>query len=166
MMLSLLPALAFAAPWDSDSIASIFAGRHPDAIEGVWQFPADGATLLIEKKTATTYQILMLESPSLDVRPGTPIGSAVTTPAANTYDAHLDSKRLGNKRLKKADAALTIVDGHLCFKPYSTGKRVAFWRWVPYFFRVGVFNENTRPSNLDGADKIYPVDDTNMRPCL
>jgi len=165
-MLLLLPAMALAAPWDSDSIASIFAGRQPDPIEGLWQFPADGAALLIEKKTATTYEIKILESPRLDVRPGTVLGTAVTTPTDGTFDAHLDSKPINNKRLKKADVAITLIDGHLCFKPYSTGKRVAFWRWIPYFFRVSVFNENTRPANLDGADKIYPVDDTNLHPCL
>lgn len=158
--------LGFSAPWDLDSIASIFAGRTPDPIEGLWQFPADGAALLIEKKSATTYDIKILESPKLDVKPGTSIGTAVTTPTKNTYDAHFDSKKLANKRLKKADASLTITDGHLCFRPYSTGKRVTFWRWLPYFFRVGVHDNNSRPANLDGAEKAYPIDEANLRPCL
>lgn len=165
-LLSLIPIIGISAPWDLDSIASIFAGRMPDPIEGLWQFPADGAALLIEKQTATTYDIKILESPKLDVRPGTSIGTAVTTPDADTFDAHFDSKKLANKRLKKADAALTIKDGHLFFRPYSTGKRIAFWRWIPYFFRVGVYDNNSRPNNLDGADKVFPVDEASLHPCL
>lgn len=163
---ALLPAIAIAAPWDIDSIASIFAGRMPDPIEGVWQFPADGASIFIEKKTATTYDIKILDSPMLDVRPGICIGTAVATPSSSTFDAHLDAKKIGNKRLKKADAILTLVDGHLCIRPYSTGKKIALWRWIPYFFRVSVYNDNTRPSNLDGAEKVYPIDESMLHPCL
>lgn len=158
--------MALGAPWDMDSIASIFAGRQPDPIEGLWQFPADGASILIEKKTATTYDLIIIDSPEPDVRPGTVIGRAVTTPAVGTYDAHLDAKPLRNSRLKKANAALTLADGHLCFRPYSTGKRIAFWRWVPYFFRISILDNDSRPGNLDGADKIYPIDDSSLHPCL
>lgn len=162
----LLPSLCIAAPWDMDSVSSIFAGRMPDEIEGVWQFPNDGATLLIRKQTATTYEMLMLESPNLDVRPGTAIGQAIVTPTPGMFDANLSAKALGNRRLKKANAALELVDGHLIFRPYSTGKRIAFWRWIPYLFRVSVYNEDTRPRNLDGASKVYPIDEANLHPRL
>ncbi len=147
-----------ASPWDIDSITAIFGGRQPDPIEGLWQFPADGAVLLIEKRSASTYDITILDSPSLDVRPGTVIGTAVTTPTAGVYDANFDPKPIKNKRLKKANAALKLSDGYLSFKPYTTGKRVALWRWIPYFFRITVFDDNSRPSGLDGARRIYPPD--------
>lgn len=162
----MIPVMAIAAPWDSDSIAAIFGGRQPDPIEGLWQFPADGASLLIVKQSATTYDIAIIDSPRLDVKPGTHIGMAVTTPTKGTYDARLDSKPLNNKHLKKATVALTVNDGYLRFTPYSRGKRVTFWRWLPYLFRVGVYDDNSRPGNLDGAAKVYPIDESNLRPIL
>ncbi len=147
---------AQASPWDADSIRTALDGRVLDPIEGVWQFPDDGATLLILRASATTFDIIMLDSPRLDVPPGINIGSAAVTPTLRTYDAKLDNKALGDNKLKKSTTSITVTDdGVLRFKPYSQGWSMSIKRWIPYFLRI-TFREDSKPDGLTGATRIYP----------
>lgn len=152
-LLILLPLIAI-AQWNSESARAALDGRQLDAVEGVWQFPDDGATLLIVQATATTYDIIMLDSPRLDLAPGVKIGSATVAPGEGTYDAHLDNKQVGSG-VKKSKAVLTVKDGILKFKPYSEGWSVSLRRWLPYFRKITV-KENHKPDGLTGAQRIYP----------
>ncbi len=158
--------VAHADTWDQDSIDKALSGRTLDAIEGVWQFPDDGARLLILKSTASTCDIIMLDSPRLDVRPGISIGKAKITPSDNTYDAEFYNNPSGDKSLRKSTTKLVITsDGRLRFSPYSQGVSVSFRRWIPYFLRL-TFKITDKPDGLEGAVKVYPIDNTNYKPCL
>lgn len=158
--------LASAEPWDRDSISQIFKNRNLDDIEGVWQFPNDGPTMLIHRSSSTNYEIVLLDSPALDIKPCSVIGQAVITADSNKYDAHLQSKPLGDKRIKRTQAVFTVKDGNtLSIKPYSTGKKISLKRWIPYYLRVTITDQKA-PDGLIVAKKIYPIDMLKYKPCF
>lgn len=160
----LLPWLSARAQWSMASAREALSGRPLDPVEGVWQFPADGATLLITRASATTFRIVLLDSPDLSAKPGTEIGTAVVTATAGHYDASLSSRQLGNKRLKQNTMELIATDdGALQFKPYREKSSVSLKRWLYYFFRVNVVNGSS-PSNT-GALRLYPMP-AGYKPCL
>lgn len=154
----LVPLLCFSAEWDEDYVKSLFADRLLDPIEGVWQFPADGASLVIVKNSSTTFDIFLLDSPRFDVKPGTLVGSAVISPKKNYYDGELKPRNLG-KKLKLGNQLVTFLvgdNGSLAIRPYSDGYKVSFRRWLNYFFKISISRENGRPKDLDGARRIFP----------
>lgn len=166
LFLLLVCLIAKSDPWDRDSVAAMLSGRELDPIEGVWQFPADGAKVLISRQSASTFALILLDSPRLDAIPGTTIGIATITAASGKYDVKLDHKALGDPHIKGAQAILTVDEkGLLKIAPYKTGKKLNLRRWVPYLMRV-VENNDTRPTNLDGARKTYPLTPEIYKPCL
>lgn len=146
------------AEWDEHFVEGLFADRLLDPIEGVWQFPADGATIVIVKDTSTTFDIFLLDSPRLDVKPGTLVGSAIASPKKNYYDGELKPRNLGNKlKLGKQSVTFTVNDGGtLSIRPYSDGYKMSFRRWFSYFLKISIVRENGRPKDLDGARRVYP----------
>lgn len=153
-------------PWDADSLVSIFAERQLDPIEGVWQVHDDGAMLLISKESASTYAIVLLDSPLLDAPTGVAIGRAVATADADRYDATLERGAIADNKLRSTRLVLSVTaDGMLRFAPYSTGVKLNLKRWVPYLFRI-VESNNTRPAGLMGARRIYPFTSDSYKPCL
>ncbi len=158
LLVCLIPFLSFAAEWDEAYVEALFADRVLEPIEGVWQFPADGATMVIVKHSSTTFDIFLLDSPRLDIKPGTLIGSAVVSPKRNYYDGELKPRQLGNKtKLGKQSVTFTVNDGGtLSIRPYSDGYKLSFRRWISYFFKISVSRDNGRPKDLDGARRIYP----------
>lgn len=158
MLLGLIPLLSFAAEWDEAYVEALFADRILDPIEGVWQFPADGASVVIVKHSSSTFDIFLLDSPRLDVMPGTLIGSAVTSPKRNYYDGELRPRQLGDKtKLGKQSVTFTVNDGGtLSIRPYSDGYKLSFRRWFNYFFKISISRDNSRPKDLDGARRVYP----------
>ncbi len=153
----LLPLLCRGGNWDAESIRQALDRENLDPIEGVWQFPDDGAVMLITRASATTFDIVLLDSPRLDVPPGVTIGTATLTPTEGIYDAKLDNKPLGSNSLKKSTTTIAVTsDGVLRIKPYSEGWTVSLRRWIPYFLRVSI-KENLKPEGLTGARRIYPA---------
>lgn len=144
----------------------LFAGRVLDPVEGIWQFPGDGAVLRVCRKSATSFEIALLDSPSLDIEPGIVIGEAVASPKAGHYDAHLQSGKLGEKRIKRSTVEMVITDaGGLQFKPYREGMGISVKRWFYRIFKVSLV-DGSAPADLTGAVKIYPVDMSAYKPCL
>lgn len=161
-----ISAMAAASPWDGDSIASLFAGRALDPIEGVWQMYDDGAAFVITKVAATTYSIVLLDSPLLDLEPGIELGRAVATPVAGTYDATIKARALGSKRVKGTSMVMKIVEGcNMQMKPYSEKWTVSFNRWFYRMLRVTPV-KNSAPEGLVGARRVYPLGPDNYKPCL
>lgn len=144
--------------WNQEYVCSLFDGRKLEPIEGVWQFPDDGATIVIVKHKSTTFDIFLLDSPKLSIRPGTLIGSAVVSPKNNYYDGSLNSASLGQKaRIGSQNVTFTVgSNGTLAVRPYSTGVKVSFRRWMSYFLKFSIMDNNKRPHDLDGARRIYP----------
>lgn len=158
--------IGWGRPWDADSLASIFAGRPLAPIEGVWQIHDDGAMLLIARETNSTFAIVLLDSPLLDAPTGVPIGKAVATANAERYDATLERGTISDNKLQNTRLVMTVTaDGMLRLDPYHTGKKINLKRWVPYLFRI-VENNNTRPSGLMGASRIFPLFPPSQKPCL
>lgn len=158
--------LSHADTWDQDSIAKALGDHELDIIEGVWQFPDDGARLMILRSTAYTYNIVLLDSPRLDVRPGIVIGKAKITPTPRTYDAELTNSPSGDRSLRKSTTKIVVTpEGMLRLSPYSQGLSVSFRRWIPYFLRL-TFKLTGKPDGLEGAVKVYPVQDSSYKPCL
>lgn len=157
-LITFAPLRLLAAEWDEAYVEALFADRLLDPIEGVWQFPADGASILIVKATASTYDIYLLDSPRLDVRPGALIGSAVTSPKKNYYDGELKPRNLGSRtKLGNQSVTFTVNDGGtLSIRPYSDSYKISLRRWFNYFFKISISHENNRPRDLDGARRIYP----------
>lgn len=140
----------------NDSIAAIFADRTLDPVEGVWQWPDDGAIMLVRRHTATSFDIYLLDSPRADIRPGVKIGELISAPASGNYDCHLSPSALGSGKARSHDCHVAISEGNrLIFKPYRRHDSLSLLRLVPYVLRVG-FLRSTRPDNLDGARRIYP----------
>lgn len=157
---------AAASPWDGDSIASIFAGRVLDPIEGVWQMPDDGAAILITRAATDAYAIILLDSPRLDAEPGTVLGRAVASPEPGTYDATLHTSDLGHKRIKGTTMVLKIIDGrNLQFRPYSEKWSLSLRRWFYRVLRVTPV-KGRAPEGLVGAKRVYPIGPDNYKPCL
>ncbi|MDE7376742.1 MAG: hypothetical protein K2N16_07820 [Muribaculaceae bacterium] len=153
-------------PWDADSLATIFAGRQLEPVEGVWQIHDDGAMLLIAKESASTFSIILLDSPLLDAPTGVAIGRAVATADADRYDATLERGAITDSKLRSTRLVLSVTtDGMLRFAPYSTGVKLNLRRWVPYLFRI-VESNNTRPAGLMGARRIFPIAPDSYKPCL
>lgn len=140
----------------SDSIVSLFAGRVTDPVEGVWKWPDDGATMLICRRTPTSFTITILDSPRPGVRPGTKIGQLISAPQRGEYDCHIDPSALGTGKARGKDCRVTLVEGdRLMFSPYRRNDSFSLRRLVPYLLRVG-FSSSNRPTTLDGARRIYP----------
>lgn len=155
----LMPSVcAFAQQWDQPYVESLFKDRALSPIEGVWQFPADGATIAIVASSASTFDIFLLDSPRLDVRPGTPVGEAVATPSDNCFDGVLESKKFGKDgKLNSPSVTFTVnSNGALVIKPYKTGYSVSFKRWFYRMFGLSLVENNRRPAGLDGARRLFP----------
>lgn len=142
-------------------------------IEGIWQFTEDGAYVVIEQAQAdkmpargiVMYQMVVLESPRLSVRPGTVMGYATLTAKADCYDAYVYTDFDGGAILSKAERfTLTLKDSRLQFKRHKSGVKINLWRFVPYMFRYSVKTYDERPKDLDGCIKIYPLPATPVYP--
>lgn len=142
---------------------------HP--IEGIWQWAGQGALIAIEAENSlpssatpspasARYRLTLIESPDRTTRPGTVIGYAVPTARAGYYTAHL-SPASGLEKKFKGDHEYTLhldsdAGAHLSFTRVKSGYRVSLRRLIPYLFRLSVYREDNRPSDLDGCLRVYP----------
>lgn len=161
--------ISHASPWDQDSIAKIFSDRIVDDVEGVWRFPRGGAVLLICKSSATSYDIRILDSPRLDMKPGTKIGEMYETPKKNTYDGNLKLKSLGKSiKLKSSEMVFKVTDdGYLCLYPYKTGYSVSFKRLFYRLLKISIIDNGDKPDGLTGAKRVFPpIENPRVPICL
>lgn len=135
------------------------------AIEGLWQFPANGTVIAVERDDSdgTRFRIVAIESPYLTMEEGELLGYATSTAKRNVFEAKLRSlKADGSARKniigKEADFTLTLDDDALVFKPVKKGFKVSWnwWRMFPYMFRVRVDKVDEKPAGLEGAVRLWP----------
>lgn len=139
----------------------------PDPLSGIWRIGTSDAVIALLPSTHDphAFDIWLLDSPDMSVIPGCKIGSATPTGATATYDAVISSD--GNtrpathtiSRLFKRPQHLVMAighDGRMTLKTYKKGKKIALWRLIPYLFRVSISDTDSRPSDIDGATRIYP----------
>lgn len=163
---------AMASPWEMDSVKQSLQGRVLDEVEGIWQFPEDGARLLIRRASQSEFDIIVLDSPQLQLKPGTSIGRAVITAKKRTYDAKLHQRAIGNKHIKNSTVLLTVTDeGMLRFSPYNEniGVKISasntLRNILPMLLRINI-TKGKRPEGLIGAQRIYPPNKDSFKPCF
>ncbi len=154
--------------WNSEYIKSLYNGRKFAAIEGIWQFPSNGATIAITATSSTTYDITLIDSPKLNAAPGTVIGSAVATAKKDTYDGTLRSREFGKKGLIGTETVIFTIapNGRMLIKPYSTKHSVSLRRWFNRIFGLSIVSTDTRPKDIDGALRIYPYIESDHYPIV
>lgn len=160
LLATLLCQTGFAAndkPVTQAEACRVIDNRGSDPLCGLWRMGTDGATVAILPVNASRgrFDIFLIDSPDLSAIPGRQIGSVVTTGSAATYDAEFVGA--GKFRNKRQRFIITLGDdGHLSLRPYKKGKKISLWRWLPYLYRFTVSDIDTRPTNADGAVRVYP----------
>lgn len=145
-----------------DSLVDSLKARidaSPGVLEGIYEMPGDGAVFAIVAAAGSTgrWDLIVVDSPDFSVEPGTQFGYAVAGASPDVFDAKLYSGLRAGRKSKSHNFALRLgKDGRLSFEAYRNSRRVSFWRWIPYLFRVTVVEENNRPKGLDGAVRLYP----------
>lgn len=137
-----------------------FAALAADPIVGRWQVNAGGAVFDIQPVPGNSESLVMLwvDGPDFSIAPGTEIGRIYPSATPGTYDCHAatDPRRQGLRK-RTADFVIRFSDtdaNTLIFSAYRRNKRVSLWRWIPYFFRVTIIQDNNRPDNLEGARRL------------
>lgn len=149
------------ASYGGDLISSLKQRIDESAgvIDGIYEMPGDGAVFAVVSASGRSgrWDLIVIDSPDFSVEPGTPFGYAVAGASPDVFDARLYEELRSDRKVKSHDFALRLGDdGRLSFEAYRNSRRVSFWRWIPYLFRVTVIEENNRPKGLDGAVRIYP----------
>ncbi len=134
-----------------------------DPIEGVWRIAGDGAVFAVLPGEGgdDAFRLVIVDSPDMSVLPMTEFGTARRTAVAGRYDARLSASLTSGTSVRR-DRNLIISlsdDGRLIFEPYKKGLKLNLWRVLPYMFRFSVASQNTRPSDIDGAVRLYPAGD-------
>lgn len=133
-----------------------------DPIEGVWRIAGDGAVFaVLPGEGGDTFRLVIVDSPDMSVLPMTEFGTARRTAVAGRYDACMSASLTSGAAVRR-DRNLIISlsdDGRLIFEPYKKGLKLNLWRVLPYMFRFSVAAQDTRPSDIDGAVRLYPSGD-------
>jgi hypothetical protein len=137
-------------------------------IEGIWQFPEDGATIAIEREVSADpldnnewhYRMVVIKSPSRSLLPGTVMGRVRATAKRNSYAATIYTDTDGGSRmLKPKKFTLTLSDdSRLTFRRKGATVRLQLWRMLPYVSRLGVRVYHDRDADDDdGCVRIFPA---------
>ncbi|MDE6268959.1 MAG: hypothetical protein K2M04_07760, partial [Muribaculaceae bacterium] len=159
------------SPYSRKEVERRMDSRPLHPIEGIWQWAGQGAFIAIEAENplpssvssspaSARYRLTLIESPDRTARPGTVIGYAYPTARAGYYTARL-SPASGLEKKFKGDHEYTLhldsdAGAHLSFTRVKSGYRVSLRRLIPYLFRLSVYRQDNRPSDLDGCLRIYP----------
>lgn len=171
----LLTAVAYAASplpirdYDRDAVKARLDATPLHTVEGIWQFTTDGATIVIERDVdsdsrpaldaPTRYRMVIIQSPSRSVLPGTVMGYLAPTAKRGSYSATIFTDSDGGSRLLKPKKfTLTLTDdSRLSFHKHGMKIKIRFWRMLPYISRLGISTREDNPRDLDGCIRIYPM---------
>ena len=145
-----------------------------DDMEGMWQFPVDGALVVVERFVPEShrddgvirYRLVIVQSPRLSVRPGTVMGYMIPSAKKNFYDALIYTSFDGGTALYKPKKFILkhSDEANLSFVEHKTGLKVNLWRMVPYMFRYSITKQDTRPEDMNGCVKVYPQKEGSVGP--
>lgn len=144
--------------FSNDSIKALIDSRPIDPIEGIWQWPDDGATIAIIAAGSGAFEMIVIDSPDMAVAPGTIMGRVTRSARKSLYDARIMSRVDSDGKMshhKKFSIDITDPE-RLSVEPYQKGKSISLWRWIPYIFRMTINSRDTSPAGIDGAVRIYP----------
>ena len=133
-------------------------------LEGIWYYPNEEMTLGIERyhgKHNIGYRIILLESPDINVMPGTVIGYIAATAVDSKYQLWLYSQRDRVTLIKPLECVATLDDAAttLTFDPphWKVKVRLNVARFLPTLFNaVSIVPEKTGERLPVGFRKIYP----------
>lgn len=149
---------------DLDSMRVRLDETDMQPLEGIWYYPAEEMTLGIERFKGLHnigYRIIMLDSPDMEVVPGTVIGYIEDTAVDRKYQLWLYSQRDKLTLLKPLKCVATL-DAHattLTFDPphWKVKVRVNVARFLPSLFNgVSIVPEKVEEKLPIGFRKIYP----------
>lgn len=176
-LVALLPMVAVAASGvpgksvildglDVDSMRVRLAETDMQPMEGIWYYPNEEMTLGIERYKGSHnigYRIILLDSPDINLIPGTVIGYIASSAVDNKYQLWLYSQRDRVTLLKPLECVATLNKGAttLTFEPphWNVKVRVNFARFLPSLFNgVSIIPEKVEERLPIGFRKIYPVE--------
>ncbi len=143
------------------------SGMH--TLEGIWQFPDDGALIAIERapdrpaNTATRYRIVILWSPRRSVAPGTVMGIIAPTAKKGIYTTKIYTSTLGARQLTAPRSyTLKMTDeNHFSITPdHSLKLKANLWRLIPYLsntLALRVQTQDNTPTDIEGCVRLFPT---------
>ena len=149
---------------DIDSMRVRLDETDLQPLEGIWYYPNEEMTLGIERyrgKHNIGYRIILLDSPDINVMPGTVIGYIAASAVDSKYELWLYSQRdkVTLKKPLKCVATLNKEATTFTFDPPKWKVKVRFniARFLPTLFRgVSIIPEKTGETLPVGFRKIYP----------
>lgn len=175
LLLLLLPLLAVAGNGipkksvvleglDVDSMRVRLDETDMQPLEGIWYYPNEEMTVGIERFKGNHnigYRIILLESPDINLVPGTVIGYIASSAVDNKYQLWLYSQRDRVTLIKPLEcvATLNAAATTLTFDPphWKVKVRVNVARFLPTLFNgVSIIPERVGERLPVGFRKIYP----------
>ncbi len=149
---------------DVDSMKVRLDETDMQPLEGIWYYPNEEMTLGIERYKGTHnigYRIIMLDSPDINLVPGTVIGYIASSAVDNKYRLWLYSQRDRVTLVKPLECVATLNSKAttLTFDPphWKVKVRVNFVRFLPSLFNgMSIVPEKVEESLPVGFRKIYP----------
>ena len=149
---------------DLDSMRVRLDETDMQPLEGIWYYPNEEMTLGIERyrgKHNIGYRIILLESPDINVIPGTVIGYIAASAVDNKYQLWLYSQRDRITLIKPLECVATLNQSatSLTFDPphWKVKVRVNIARFLPSLFQgVSISPEKSSEKLPVGFRKIYP----------
>ena len=149
---------------DVDSMRTRLDESDLQPLEGIWYYPNEEMTLGIERYRGNHnigFRIILLDSPDINVMPGTVIGYIAASAVDNKYQLWLYSQRdkVTLKKPLECVATLNKEATTLTFDPpkWKVKVRLNIARFLPTLFRgVSIIPEREGESLPVGFRKIYP----------
>ena len=149
---------------DVDSMRVRLDETDMQPLEGIWYYPNEEMTVGIERYKGNHnigYRIVLLESPDINLVPGTVIGYIANSAVDNKYQLWLYSQRDRVTLIKPLEcvATLNAAATTLTFDPphWKVKVRVNVARFLPTLFNgVSIIPERVGERLPVGFRKIYP----------
>lgn len=149
---------------DVDSMRTRLEETDMQPLEGIWYYPNEEMTLGIERYKGVHnngYRIILLDSPDINLVPGTVIGYIAGSAVDNKYQLWLYSQRDRTTLLKPLECVATLNPQatSFTFEPprWKVKVRVNFARFLPTLFKgVSIVPEKEEERLPVGFRKIYP----------
>ena len=149
---------------DVDSMRVRLDETDMQPLEGIWYYPNEEMTLGIERYRGQHnigYRIILLDSPDINVMPGTVIGYIAASALDNKYQLWLYSQRDKTTLKKPLECVATLNREATAFTfdppRWKVKARFNIARFLPTLFRgVSIIPDKTGETLPVGFRKIYP----------
>ena len=149
---------------DVDSMRVRLSESGMQPLEGIWYYPNEEMTMGIERYNGgknISYRIILLETPDINLVPGTVIGYIAPTAVDNKYQLWIYSQRDRLTLIKPLQcvATLNAAATSLTFDPphWKIKVRVNIARFLPSLFNgISIIPERVEEKVPIGFRKVYP----------